>query len=68
MSIITQYGTFALMEATKWGRNEVVSLLLKAGAKTDQKNEVENNNRQCVRSLIGLYTGWKVSIDFCCRI
>ena len=40
MSVITQYGDSALMMAAKEGRNEVVSLLLEAGANTDLQNKV----------------------------
>ena len=40
-SVITQNGNSALMMAARrWGRTEVVSLLLKAGANTDLHNEV----------------------------
>ena len=41
MSVITQYGYFALMVAAGEGRTEVVSLLLEAGANTDLQNEVK---------------------------
>ena len=40
MSVITQYGDSALMVAAWWGRTEVVSLLLEAGANIDLQNEV----------------------------
>ena len=41
MSVITQDGNSALMMASNgWGRTEVVSLLLKAGANTDLQNKV----------------------------
>ena len=41
MSVITQDGDSALMMASNgWGRTEVVSLLLKAGANTDLQNKV----------------------------
>ena len=40
MSVITQNGDTALMMAVREGMNEVVSLLLKAGANTDLQNEV----------------------------
>ena len=41
MSVITQNGDTALMMAVRgWGRTEVVSLLLEAGANTDLQNEV----------------------------
>ena len=41
MSAITQKGESALMVAIRWGRTEVVSLLLEAGAKIDLQNEVK---------------------------
>ena len=42
MSVITQDGDSALMIAVKeWGRTEVVSLLLKAGANTDLQDKVK---------------------------
>ena len=40
MSVITQYGYSALMEAARKGKTEVVSQLLKAGANTDLQNKV----------------------------
>ena len=41
MSVITQYGDSALMMAVRmWGRTEVVSLLLEAGANIDLQNKV----------------------------
>ena len=40
MSVITQDGYSALMMAAGWGRTEVVSLLLEAGANIDLHNEV----------------------------
>ena len=40
MSVFTQNGDSALMMAARWGRTEVVPLLLKAGANTDLQNEV----------------------------
>ena len=41
MSVITQDGDSALMEAACWGRTEVVSLLLiKGGVNTDLQNVV----------------------------
>ena len=40
MSLITQVGYSALMEAARKGRTEVVSLLLAAGAKVDLQNKV----------------------------
>ena len=40
MSIITQDGESPLMVATWWGRTEVVSLLVKAGAALDLQDEV----------------------------
>ena len=42
MSVITQLnGDSALMMAIRWGRTEVVSLLLEAGANTDLRNKVK---------------------------
>ena len=41
MSLITQYGNFALMVAARWGSTEVVSLLLEAGANTDLQDKVK---------------------------
>ena len=41
MSVITQNGTSALMMAARWGRTEVVSLLLEAGANIHIQNEVK---------------------------
>ena len=42
MSVITQNGDSALMMAVRlWGRTEVVSLLLEAGANIDLQNEVK---------------------------
>ena len=43
MSVITQDGESALMMATRWGRLDVVSLLLKAGAtcNTDLQYKVQ---------------------------
>ena len=40
MSVITQSGHSPLMEAVRSGRTEVVSLLVKAGAALDMKNQV----------------------------
>ena len=40
MSVITQRGESVLMMAAGWGRTEVVSQLLKAGANTDLQNKV----------------------------
>ena len=40
MSVITQNGYSALMMAARWGRTEVVSLLLEAKANTDLQNKV----------------------------
>ena len=40
MSVITQNGESALMMAALWGRTEVVSLLLKAGANVQLQNKV----------------------------
>ena len=40
MSVITQNGDSALMEAASWGMTEVVPLLLKAGANIHLQNEV----------------------------
>ena len=37
---ITQDGNSPLMEAASWGRTEVVSLLVKAGAALDLQNKV----------------------------
>ena len=37
---IIQYGDSPLMEAARWGRTEVVSLLVKAGAALDLQNVV----------------------------
>ena len=41
MSVITQDGDSALMMAARWGRTEVISLLLEAGANTDKQNQVQ---------------------------
>ena len=40
MSVITQYGWSALILAARWGRTEVVSLLVKAGAALDLQDKV----------------------------
>ena len=40
MSVITQWGYSALMEASRNGETEVVSLLVKAGAALDLQNKV----------------------------
>ena len=40
MSVITQDGESPLMVAAGWGRTEVVSLLVKAGAALDLQNKV----------------------------
>ena len=40
MSIITQSGESPLMKAASWGRTEVVSLLVKAGAALDLQDQV----------------------------
>ena len=40
MSVITQNGDSALMMAARWGKTEVVSLLLEARANTDLQNKV----------------------------
>ena len=40
MSVITQDGESPLMEAARWGRTEVVSLLVKAGAALDLQDQV----------------------------
>ena len=40
MSVITQRGESALMEAVSSGRTEVVSLLVKAGAALDLQDQV----------------------------
>ena len=40
MSVITQNGYSALLRAVMWGKTEIVSLLLKAGANTDLQNKV----------------------------
>ena len=40
MSVITQDGDSALMMAVREGMTEVISLLLKTGAKTDLQNKV----------------------------
>ena len=43
MSVITQDGDSALMMVVKgWGKTEVVSLLLEAGANTDLQNLVKH--------------------------
>ena len=41
MSVIIQYGDSALMMAARWGRTEVVSLLLEVGANTNLQNKVK---------------------------
>ena len=41
MSVITQDGDSALMMAIRWGRTEIVLLLLEAGANTDLQNKVK---------------------------
>ena len=41
MSVITQDGNSALMMAVSWGRTEVVSLLLEAGANIHRQNKVK---------------------------
>ena len=41
MSVITQYGDFALIEAVREGRTEVVLLLLESGANTNLQNKVK---------------------------
>ena len=41
MSVIAQDGNPALMMAAWWGRTEVVSLLLEAGANIHLQNKVE---------------------------
>ena len=38
---LTQNGDSALMVAVRWGRTEVVSLLIEAGANIDLQNEVK---------------------------
>ena len=40
MSVITQWGESPLMMAASWGRTEVVSLLVKAGAALDLQDQV----------------------------
>ena len=40
MSVITQDRESPLMVAARWGRTEVVSLLVKAGAALDLQNKV----------------------------
>ena len=40
ISVITQDGDSPLMEAVRWGRTEVVSLLVKAGAALDLQDQV----------------------------
>ena len=40
ISVITQWGYSPLMEAAWWGRTEVVSLLVKAGATLDLQDKV----------------------------
>ena len=40
VSVITQSGESPLILAARWGRTEVVSLLVKAGAALDLQNEV----------------------------
>ena len=40
MSVIAQDGWSALMEATMWGKTEVVVQLAKAGASMDMENDV----------------------------
>ena len=40
MSVITQSEESPLMKAAKWGRTEVVSLLVKAGAALDLQDKV----------------------------
>ena len=40
MSVITQDGDSPLILAARWGKTEVVSLLVKAGAALDLQNEV----------------------------
>ena len=40
MSVISQDGDSPLMVAASWGRTEVVSLLVKAGAALDLQNKV----------------------------
>ena len=40
MSVITQYGDSALMEAARKGKTEVVVELVKAGANVDMQNTV----------------------------
>ena len=44
MSVITQNGDSALIEAARAGRTEVVSLLLKAGANIHLQNKVHQDN------------------------
>ena len=43
MSVITQDGDSALMEAARWGRTETVLWLLEAGANIDLQNKVDFN-------------------------
>ena len=40
MSVITQNGESVLIKAAKWGRTEVASLLLKAGANIELQDKV----------------------------
>ena len=40
MSVTTQAGDSALMKAVMWGKGEIVSLLIKAGASMDLQNKV----------------------------
>ena len=57
MSVITQVGDTALMDAAWWGRTEVVSLLLEAGANIDLQNKVNKLDREN-----GSWGSWVCSI------
>ena len=52
MSVITQDGDSALMIAARWGRTEVVPLLLKVGANTDLQNEVKCHRNELLKRLL----------------
>ena len=55
MSVNTQNGDSALMMAVSWGRTEVVSLLLEAGANTDLQNNVHKMDSYCVTITCIIY-------------
>ena len=76
VSLLTQHRYSALMLAAKESRTEVVSLLLKTGAKVDLQDEVMYcQGIMCMRSCgfgnqyyVSPHTAWILCTDVGCRV